>query len=115
MQTAINIMVEYHKQTKNDMRDHDLEQKIHEWICKIYKAKYKGRLEVTQEDGVYTLTLGLPSPDMPTNISIQTDDKAEFLKYIFEELRTRNYMRVYFYSTKRTDLKNETIKKGKRV
>lgn len=97
------------------MRKPELEQKIHDYIKALYKAEYKGRLEVTQEDDIYALTLGIPSYDIPTTISLQTDKEEEFLKYICEELRVRNFMRVYFYSIKRTDPKNDKISKRQRA
>lgn len=85
------------------MRDKELEKVIHEYITVLYKAVYNGKLEVTNKDGIYILTLGVPAADIPTSISLQTEDPKEFLKYIKEELKSRDYMRVYFYKIKKTE------------
>lgn len=86
---------------KKEMQTEELENKIHDYIIKLYKAKYTRRLEVTHENGIYTLTLGIPDDVIPTAISFQTEDSQEFLEYIYEELRIRNYMRVYFYQVRK--------------
>ena len=85
------------------MGKQELEKKIHDFIIKVYKSKYIGRLEVLIDEGMYTLVLGVPSPDFPTRISLQTDKPEEFLKYVEEELKNRNYMRVYYYNVKRKE------------
>lgn len=75
----------------------NLEEKIHDQVMNLYSAKYKNRLEVEHKNGVYTLILGVPTDHNPTYISYQTDNPDDFLKYICEELRTRNYMRVRYH------------------
>ena len=91
----------------------ELEAKIHGFIINLYKAKYKGRLNVKYDKGIYTLILGIPNEMIPTSISLQTDDPQEFLDYICDELKKRNYMRVYFYQVRRTEnlTKNEIQRK----
>lgn len=96
-------MEKFQKQTKNDMSNKDLETKIHELILKLYKAEYNGKLEVTNKNGIYVLKLGVPTPELATQISLQTDDEKEFLEYLEKELRDRDYMRVYYYKVKRTE------------
>ena len=91
------------KQTKNDMSNKDLETKIHDLIRKLYKAKYNGTLEVTNKNGIYVLKLGVPTPELATQISLQTDSEEEFLEYLEKELKDRDYMRVYYYKVKRTE------------
>lgn len=83
----------------------ELIQKIRDYIRNKYKAEYKNRLEVKFENGIYTLLLGVPNDLIPTTISLQTNDPQEFLDFIYEELRTRNYMRTYFYQVRRKDTK----------
>jgi hypothetical protein len=83
----------------------ELIQKIRDYIRNKYKAEYKNRLEVKFENGIYTLLLGIPNDLIPTTISLQTNDPQEFLDFIYEELRTRNYMRTYFYQVRRKDTK----------
>ena len=81
-----------------------LRQQILDYIVNLYKANYTGPMKVTNENGLYTLMLGIPNIDTPTFISLQTDSSEEFLKYVFDELRTRNYMRVYFYKVNRNEI-----------
>lgn len=85
------------------MSNKELEKKILDYIVEIYKANYTGKLEVTNKNGIYVLKLGVPSADIPTNISLQTDNAEEFLEYIKKELRDRGYMRVYFYRIQRVE------------
>lgn len=73
----------------------------------MYKKKYVGSLEITKEGNVYSCIIGLPSPNMPTHISIQAESDEDFLKYIKEELRTRNLVRTYFYSVRRSEIENK--------
>ena len=88
----------------------ELIHKIRDYIRNIYKAEYKNRLEVKFENGIYTLLLGVPNDLIPTTISLQTNDPQEFLDFIYEELRTRNYMRTYFYQVRRKDTKLTNMK-----
>lgn len=69
----------------------------------MYKAEYINRLEVEYNDGIYTLIIGIPTDHNPTYISYQTEDIDDFLDYICEELRTRNYMRVQYHKIIRHD------------
>lgn len=85
------------------MQTEELESKIRDYIANVYKATYNKRLEVVYKNGIYTLILGVPDDVIPTSISIQTEDPQEFLDYIYEELRIRNYMRIYFYQVRRKD------------
>lgn len=39
----------------------ELVEKIHDYIRNLYKAEYNGRLEVVNENGMYTLILGVPN------------------------------------------------------
>lgn len=86
------------------MRIQELEKKIHGYIIELYKKEYVGFLEVHKDNNIYSLVIGLPSPNIPTHISIQAQTDDEFFKYIKEELRTRNFLRVYFYNVKKTDM-----------
>lgn len=96
------------------MSNKTLESKIHDLIKKLYKAEYKGSLEVGNKNGIYTLKLGVPSPASATQISLQTDSEKEFLDYLEKELRNRDYMRVHYYSIKRKELERNEIKKRDR-
>jgi hypothetical protein len=85
------------------MRKPELEKKIHDYILTKYKAEYTGLLEVIENTNEFVLTMGIPSYMCPTTISMETNDEELFLAYVYEELRTRNYMRVEFYKTERTN------------
>lgn len=94
------------------MKNHitnELEEKIHGYIRNLYGKKYINRLEVEYNDGVYTLIIGIPTDYNPTFISYQTENTDDFLKYICEELRTRNYLRVRYHKINY----NETFGKRK--
>ena len=79
------------------MKRADLEAMILDYMKNLYKASYIGFIEVIQKDDEYSLTLGIPSYMTLTSISMQSDKDEDFLSYIYEELRTRNYIRNYFY------------------
>jgi len=85
------------------MRRKDLENKIHDYIKNLYKAEYIGLLRVEQEGISYVFTLGMPSYMVPTTIGYDTESDQEFLDFIYEELRTRNYMRLEIYKVIRTN------------
>jgi len=71
----------------------------------LYSATYVGLLEVHEEDGLYTLKMGLPSYMSPMTMSLETDSDTSFISFIQEELRTRNYTRIDKYSVVREDIK----------
>ena len=75
----------------------DLVNKILDYIKTTYNANYVGYISVVQTDTKYVFKIGMPSYMVPTSITYQTDDEDEFLNYIYEELRTRNYMRLVIY------------------
>ena len=79
----------------------ELVQMILDYIKSLYKANYEGSINVTQIGTTYRLILGLPSYMNPTSIAFDANSDQEFIDFIKEELRTRNYMRVYFYRVNR--------------
>lgn len=81
----------------------DLENRIHDYIKNLYKAEYVGLLTVYQDGTEYMFTIGIPSYMSPTGIFHQADSDQEFLDFIYEELRVRNYMRLEFYKVIRKD------------
>lgn len=80
----------------------ELTQKILDYITEFYKAEYTGYILVTKEGTKYVLALGIPSYMYLTTISGEFTSDEDFLDYIYEELRIRNYIRVYFYKVIRT-------------
>lgn len=79
------------------MSEQELVEKIRDYILTVYKAEYKGLLTVTKTDSEYIFKIGLPSYMSPTAICGNFDNDEDFLNYVYEELRTRNYMKVYIY------------------
>lgn len=79
----------------------ELVQMILDYIKSLYKAEYKGSINVTQNGTTYRLNIGLPSYMNPTSVAYDANSDEEFMDFIKEELRTRNYMRVYFYQVNR--------------
>lgn len=79
------------------MEEQELEQKILDYIKTIYKAEYIGLLKVTKLNPGYQLVIGVPSYMFPTIISSDHTTDEEFLNYIYEEIRVRNYLRIEFY------------------
>ena len=90
------------------MSELELEQMIHGWIKDYYNAVYNGLLKVTKKSGEYIFTLGLPSETVTTTTSSNHESDEEFLKYVYSELKARNYMRTYFYKIiKKHDVEQE--------
>lgn len=85
------------------MRRIELEKKILDYIKILYNAEYVGYLRVDQDEDSYTLQIGLPSYMTLTSISRDAGSDTEFLEFIEEELRTRNYMRQDIYKVIRTN------------
>lgn len=79
----------------------ELVQMILDYIKNLYKAEYEGSINVTQIGTTYRLNIGLPSYMNPSSIACDANSDEEFLDFIKEELRVRNYMRVYFYRVNR--------------
>lgn len=83
----------------------DLVNEILDYIRTLYKAEYTGRIEVQQNDDTYSLLMGIPSYMTPTTTfyTATSDNKDdEFLNYIYEDLRVRNYMKLDKYRVVRT-------------
>lgn len=90
------------------MQEQELVQKIRDYILNLYKAEYTGLLTVIKTGNEYKFKIGIPSYMAPTSIIGNFETDEEFLDYVYEELRTRNYMRLYIYRvTKTPDLKDE--------
>ena len=85
------------------MQEQELVQMIRDFIMSCYKAEYKGLLTVKKLNPGYVFTLGLPSYMTPTTISCDYQTDQEFLDFIYEELRSRNYMRLDIYTVKRNE------------
>jgi hypothetical protein len=86
----------------NEIYRKDLENRIRDFIKTQYGAIFNGLLEVIKEDSIYTLKLGIPSYMYPTVLICEASNDEDFLKYIYNELATRNYIRFEYYRTIRT-------------
>ena len=85
------------------MSEQELEQEILDYIKTTYKAEYTGLLKVKKSGTSYMFIMGLPSYMIPTTIAYDAVDDNDFLQFIYEELRTRNYMRLDIYKVHRTN------------
>lgn len=84
------------------MTELELAQAIRDYIESWYKATFTGLLEVQKTDNDYMFILGVPHYMFPTTIASSHETDEEFLDYIYSELRTRNYMRQFYYKVIRT-------------
>lgn len=89
------------------MTEIELEQTIRDYIMTLYKACFIGWLQVEKLNPGYKLSIGIPSYMFPTTIAGDWATDEDFLNFVFEDLRIRNYMRVYFYKTHRTTRNEE--------
>lgn len=85
------------------MTEQELEQKIRDWIKSYYKAEYAGVLTVTKINGVYRFSIAIPSWLCLTSLAGDFNSDEDFLTFIYDELRKRNYMRTDFYRVERTE------------
>ena len=83
------------------MQRPDLVEKILDYIRTLYKADYIGLLQVTQDENAYVFRIGLPSYMATTRIMGDFSSDDDFLNTVYEELRTRNYMRLNIYKVVR--------------
>ena len=75
-----------------------LEKSILDIIEKRYKRKYTGGLKVTKLLSGYKLVLDLGNPDKRViQISIDCESEEDFLKFIEQELISRQLERVQFF------------------
>jgi len=75
-----------------------LEKHILDIIEKRYKRKYTGGIQVTKLLSGYKLVLDLGNPDKRViQISADIDSEEDFLKYVEQELISRQLQRVKFF------------------
>ena len=85
------------------MSEEELKNKVLEIICNMYKAVYVGYLKIVKVGDVYRMYLGVPTETMPTNFDLQCNSDEEFLNFIEEEFKRRNYLRRVTYNVIRTN------------
>lgn len=75
-----------------------LEKHILDIIEKRYKRKYTGGIQVTKLLSGYKLVLDLGNPDKRViQIAADIDSEEDFLKYVEQELISRQLQRVKFF------------------
>ena len=75
-----------------------LEKHILDIIEKRYKRKYTGGIQITKLLSGYKLVLDLGNPDKRViQISADIDSEEDFLKYVEQELISRQLQRVKFF------------------
>ncbi len=75
-----------------------LEKNILDIIEKRYKRKYTGGIKVTKLLSGYKMVLDLGNPDKRTiQISADVESEEDFLKFIEQELISRQLERVHFF------------------
>ena len=75
-----------------------LEQKVLELIEKCYKCKYVGELKVTKLKSGYKLILETEGPgNGGIGIALDCDSEEDFLKYVEQELISRQLTKVEYY------------------
>lgn len=74
----------------------ELEQVIRDYIRQIYNKEYTGQIKIEKLNPVgYYVKLGLNVPEHPLSIYAELDDEA-FLKYIKEDLKSRNFHLIQY-------------------
>lgn len=87
-----NIMASYQEKESN------LECRIRELINKTTNSQYISPLDVKEEDGVYTLRLGLNCKDAaPISFGYQGNEE-DFLKFLEKEFRKRKLQNTMYTS-----------------
>lgn len=79
-----------------------LENLIKDYIKFWYGAEYTGYLSVIKRNPGYTFAIGIPSYMVKTTINCDYETDEEFLNYIYNEIRSRNYIRLDIYKVLRT-------------
>ena len=85
------------------MDEVELAQTIRDYIKLLYKAEYTGLIRVDKLNPGYRCVLGIPSYMSPTTIASNHTNDQDFLDFIFNEIRSRNYMRIEFYKVIREE------------
>ena len=75
-----------------------LEKAIYEMIEKHYERKYVGKIKVTRLENGYNMVMDFCNPDAPLlQIAADIEDETEFLKFIEQELISRQLQRGQWY------------------
>lgn len=77
-----------------------LEDRIRNMICNITNSKYISALDVTYNNGIYVLTLGLSNRDAkPLSLGFQGTEEG-FIKYLESEFKKRRLQEVQWNTVK---------------
>jgi len=69
----------------------------------LYKADYIGCISVEKLNPGYKFKIGIPSYMMPTTLVTDIDDENVFLNLVYTELKTKNYIRNFYYKINRAN------------
>ena len=76
----------------------EFENKVLDIISKLYEREYIGKLHISRiKPFGFKLTLGMNNVDKPIVIAAQLNEE-DFLKYVYNELRERNFVAAVHYS-----------------
>lgn len=85
-----NAMVSYPRKESN------LECRVRELINKVTNSQYISPLDIKEEDGIYTLRLGLNCKDAaPISFGYQGNEEG-FLKFLEKEFRKRKLQNITY-------------------
>lgn len=77
-------------------KESKLEHDVRELINQVTKSSYISSLNIKEEDGVYTLRLGLNCKDAaPISFGFQGDEEG-FLKFLEKEFRKRKLQNIIY-------------------
>lgn len=79
------------------MQVQELEQQIRDFIKSWSNAEFVGYLKVEKLNPGYKFIIGIPSYMAQTSIATDIDSPEEFLEFIKQELKSRNYIRQDYY------------------
>ena len=78
-----------------------LEEEIKQIISEVTEREYITKLQVTQDDDIWTLYLYLNRELVPLVMSIQGDEE-KFKRFVVDEMKRRRLHEVKYWKTDRT-------------
>lgn len=83
----------------------DLEEKILQMICDIYKKEYIGRIKVTklEDQDTYILRLYLNQYDFAPIVLAADMNAEDFLEFVRKELSSRQLIQAKFFKIVKAD------------
>ena len=89
----------------------DLEEKILQIICEVYKKQYIGKLEVKKIRNGYSLYLYLDKEFAPLQMAADAETAEDFLEFVRKELVSRQLIKAkYLKPVKLNDIEGTCSK-----